>query len=388
MDELERWAASGAMWLTGRPDGPPQVGPGAPASAVAAALERVREFAPELAIPPGAGLLGERAAYAGLTRNAPRSCGGAARILPTPEGELVLSLPRPSDLDLVPALVESELPSSADPWTMVTDWAAGVPASQAEERLRLLGLAGGVVGGGQPSPERVGGVHIRELSRRTPRAAPLVVDLTSLWAGPLCAHLLGLGGAQVVKVESRTRPDGARLGAPGFFDLLHEGHRELVLDFTTELGVLRELISQADLVLEASRPRALRQLGIDAEQVVRDGTSWLSITARGRSEESIGFGDDVAACAGLVAASDSGESLFVGDALADPLTGVTAAAAGAAALTSTHAQLIDVSMLHVATCAAAGGPAPPHSVTRDAAGTWWLEGEAGRYPIAPPARRP
>ena len=39
---------------------------------------------------------------------------------------------------------------------------------------------------------------------------PLVVDLSALWAGPLCAHLLGLAGARVVKVESLGRPDGAR----------------------------------------------------------------------------------------------------------------------------------------------------------------------------------
>jgi len=32
----------------------------------------------------------------------------------------------------------------------------------------------------------------------------VVVDLSALWAGPLCANVLGLAGARVIKVESRT----------------------------------------------------------------------------------------------------------------------------------------------------------------------------------------
>ncbi|EUA43140.1 hypothetical protein I552_7881 [Mycobacterium xenopi 3993] len=34
----------------------------------------------------------------------------------------------------------------------------------------------------------------------------LVADLSSLWAGPLCAQLLARAGAVVVKVESPARP--------------------------------------------------------------------------------------------------------------------------------------------------------------------------------------
>ena len=40
----------------------------------------------------------------------------------------------------------------------------------------------------------------------------LVVDLSALWAGPLCGGLLAGAGATVVKVESTHRPDGARRG--------------------------------------------------------------------------------------------------------------------------------------------------------------------------------
>ena len=50
----------------------------------------------------------------------------------------------------------------------------------------------------------------------TPRAGkPIeVIDLSSLWAGPLCSHLLHRCGYSVTKVESQQRPDGARFGNP------------------------------------------------------------------------------------------------------------------------------------------------------------------------------
>lgn len=340
MDEPELWTASGGWELTGRADGPGRHGPGRPASSMRRALDAIARLHPDAEL-PGVELIGERARHAGLTRNAPWSCGGAFRILHTLDGWVGLNLARDSDRELLPALVEAPVD---DAWAAVVSWAGRSTTAAAAERISLLGLAGGAVP--EPRSERPG-VICTELGTRRPCDVPLVVDLTSLWAGPLAARLLGLTGARVVKVESATRPDGARRGAAGFFEALHRGHEQLTLDFATELDRLSELIDAADLVLEASRPRALRQLGILAEDVVAAGTSWLSITARGRASDTIGFGDDVAACAGHVLEED-GELMPVGDALADPLAGAHAAAAAAAALASTEAQLIDVSMLHVA----------------------------------------
>ena len=207
---------------------------------------------------------------------------------------------------------------------------------------------------------------------------------SSMWAGPLCAHLLARTGARVVKVESVARPDGARRGPSEFFDLLHGGHDQVVLDLPRELEVLRRLVADADLVVESSRPRALRQLGLVAEEVVAAGSSWLSITARGRASPAVGFGDDVAACAGL-AVPDEGDLLPVGDALADPLAGVAAAVAGAEALRSTEARLVDVSMLGVA--ATTLGPTPDGHVVYDGDGRCWAEDEHGRYLVRDPRTR-
>lgn len=376
-DPVATWASSGAMALTGRRDGPPLVAGGRAAAWTEEQLSRLG-----LSIP---GLLGERAAYAGLGRNAPWSCGGAFRILPSADGDVGISLARPSDLELIPALVETAADTHDDPWDLVADWLAATTAAEAEGRLRLLALPGGAVPTTPPA-DRTGVITRARGEVRSSRRAdepPLIVDLTSLWAGPLCAHLLGSLGARVIKVESRQRPDGARRGPAAFFQLLHEGHEQLVLDFDTELDQLRKLVGEADLVLEASRPRALRHLGLIAEETVAAGTSWLSITARGRESDAVGFGDDIAASAALVA-YDEGRPIPAGDALADPLAGVAAAAAAAAALSSGEARLIDVSMLHVA--AEAAGPVPEHTVTRDGDG-WQVEHAGGVTVVAAPRIR-
>jgi crotonobetainyl-CoA:carnitine CoA-transferase CaiB-like acyl-CoA transferase len=177
----------------------------------------------------------------------------------------------------------------------------------------------------------------------------LVVDFSALWAGPLCAQLLGLAGARVVKVETPTHPDGARRGHPGFYWLLHAGHRSVVLDPTTSAGrrALAELVEAADIVIEASRPRALARFGLDAHAAVAAGTTWISITAAGRSSDRIGFGDDVAASAGLVAHDDRGAPVFCGDAIADPLTGLTAAALALTAPANGSGMLWDLAMTDV-----------------------------------------
>ncbi len=343
MSEREVWIASGGYELTGRRDGPPRHAPGRPASAVQEALAAIARHAPGVRL-PGPALLSRRARLAGFSRNGPGSCGGSFRALRTLDGWVGLSLPRPADLELLPALTGGEI---ARPWPDVVKWAASTTSAEAQERIHLLGLAGGRIPAPGDAPDDRPAVVTTALGNRRSSGNPVtVVDLTSLWAGPLCAHLLGLTGARVIKVESPDRPDGARFGTPAFFDELHAGHEMLSLDLRSHTEALRELVADADLVLEASRPRALAQLGIDAQEVVAGGTSWLSITARGRASNTIGFGDDVAACAGMVV-RDEDAVLPVGDALADPLTGVRAALTALDALASDQAQLIDVSMLHV-----------------------------------------
>ena len=403
VDPAASWARSGAMWLSGRAadaSGPggagvaPLLAPGDPAGLIERRLAEIVEAtrartgaAPADSSWPDARLLSERAALAGLSRQAPLSAGGAFRSVRTADGWLGLSLARPDDVVLVPALIERPVEhTEREPWAAIAAWAAPVSAAEAYDRALLLGLPAAAW---PPPPATRPAVITHQGARRAQAELPLVIDLTSLWAGPLCAHLLSSTGCRIVKVESARRLDGARRGNAAFYDLLHAGHDSVTLDFTdtADQARLADLLHRADLVLEGSRPRALRALGIEAEAYVAAGVSWLSITARGRESDAVGFGDDVAVAAGLAVLedeADGGELLPLGDAIADPLTGVAAAAAAAVALLDEHARLVDVSMIDVAREAV--GPVPEAEVVR-VGDTWWVETTSGNHPVARPYAR-
>jgi crotonobetainyl-CoA:carnitine CoA-transferase CaiB-like acyl-CoA transferase len=153
----------------------------------------------------------------------------------------------------------------------------------------------------------------------------------------------------VIKVESRTRPDGARKGPAAFFELMHTGKEFVSIDFTRD--ALLDLLVSADVVVEGSRPRALEQLGIDARELLTSGPRvWLSITGHGRKEPYrnwVGFGDDAAVAGGLVAWWRDAPC-FLGDAIADPLTGIAGAGAVLDALRDGGRWLIDCNLAGVA----------------------------------------
>jgi crotonobetainyl-CoA:carnitine CoA-transferase CaiB-like acyl-CoA transferase len=133
----------------------------------------------------------------------------------------------------------------------------------------------------------------------------------------------------------------------------------VVLDFEREATELRDLISRADVVVEASRPRALAQFAIGADDfLTRDGgpVVWVAITGYGRADPRVAFGDDAAVAGGLVV-YDSVGPCFCADAVADPLTGMVAADVCLAALASGERALLDIPLAGVA--AAFAGPTLP-----------------------------
>lgn len=361
------------MWLTGDPTSLPLVAPDAVVEAIEALGEPVTR---QLGVDVLA-LLGERAALAGLARSGQVSCGGACRLLATPGGWCAVSLTRPEDVELLPAWLGIEVPADADPWAPVADRLAG--ADDAADLLRWgreLGLPVALVGEVGPVDDPIAATRLGDSP--PPDRPPLVVDLSSLWAGPLCANLLGLAGAEVVKVESIHRPDGARHGPKPFFDLLHGGHRAVALDLRSPEGVaeLRRLLGEADVVIEASRPRALQQLGIDALDPDAHGAKvWIGISGHGRDQPlGTAFGDDAAAAGGLVAWGDDGEPRFVADAAADPLTGITAAARTLDLLEQGGRWHLDIAMSRVAASVADHSRVP------------WSTGRPGE--AAKPSARP
>ena len=393
------WARSGAMALTGREGGAPRLAPGPLAVWAREGIEALRRLS-EVPFPKdldGPALLGERAALLGLRRRGTISPGGACRLLEAADDWIAVTLARPDDTALLPAWLGVE--GARDPWRAVEDAVRERTAEEAVARARLLGLAAAVAGPLPDAPPALHQVACRGPHRtRAGGAAPRVLDLSSLWAGPLCTHLLALAGASVVKVESTSRPDGARAGSPGFFDLMNAGKRSVALDFGAPEGraALRRLIAASDIVVESARPRALRQLGIEAEALVAEkpGLVWVAISAHGRREPGagwIGYGDDAAVAAGLARATGLPDAtpLFCGDALADPLTGIHAAVSALEAFRAGEAVLLDVSLRDVAASAATSGARACEARVLPRGGGFVVEAEGERHPVCPPrARQP
>jgi hypothetical protein len=320
-----------------------------------------------------AAIIARRSSFTGAQPNGAVSAGDACRILAVADGWIAASLPRPDDLELLPAWVGIVAEGDAPPWGQIAGVIRGGSAASIVERGQELGLAVAAVAGDEPDePDEqlrargtvdAGRPYVRTIVGPSvePRALAgcHVVDLSSLWAGPLCARFLGGAGARVTKVESTTRPDGSRLGNAEFHRWLHDGHDELAIPFSTTEGraELRALLASADVVIEGSRPRALDRLGIDPRDIVASGSGmvWVAITAYGRTGpwcNRVGFGDDAAAAGGLIEHSSAGVPEFVGDAIADPLTGMMAAALVAGAVRDGGGVVLDVALREVARAAA------------------------------------
>jgi len=302
----------------------------------------------------GQTLLGERAMLAGSLIPSLISAGGGCRLFDCIDGTVALNLSRATDRELLPALFADDALNYNDDDHIVAQMSQS-HASALVARGRSIGLA--IAAEHEQPPLLIEPVIelVQGLTAPATDRPPRVIDLSGLWAGPLASHLLWLAGAEVIKVESRSRPDAMRDGG-SFYALLNQGKASVALDFAAAEGrrALLALISTADIVIEAARPRALEQLGINAADIVSrtPGLVWMTITAhgtRGDAANWVGFGDDCGVAAGLSAAlrSVTGRIGFVGDAIADPLTGLHAAVIAWQRWISRRGGRLGVAMSHV-----------------------------------------
>jgi hypothetical protein len=360
------------MYLTGDPDGPPL-------AIVWDEDRRIDDLYSRFG--SRSTLLGEHAATASLGRGGQLSCGRRTRLIHARDGWVALSLARFEDLELLPALLGVEVWDLDEAWEKVSPEIEAWPAFELEERAGLLGVCFSVVGAGA-GPMSAEGAPRADVHFDRP---PVVVDLSALWAGPLATQLLQRTGAQVIKVEDISRPDGARTGSRQFFDLMNEHKLSVALDFRDSAGRshLTELLSAADVIVTSSRARAFDQLGIDMDAVLTTSSDkvWTAITAYGWSSNRVGYGDDVAAGVGLVARHPvDGEPRFAADAIADPLCAVEAAALTVDCVERGGRWFVDASL------AGAALKARPRDATAEMAqmheGTWCFGGEVVEPPRA------
>ncbi len=236
------WAASGAMVLTGRSAGPPL---GAPPALIELIDRAVAVLSPQQRggyASRRLALLGERAALSGLTRGGAVSCGGGARLVPSLDGWLAVSLARPEDVAALPGLVGPRRHGGRSLGD-VGEVAAATPAAALDAQAALLGLPIAAVGSVGPcraagpstcpwAPCGSGvtaGLPVRSDRRRSstsPHCGP----------GPSVRQLLAEAGARVDQGGVDGRPDGARRGPAQFFDLLNGAKQSVALDLASAAG--------------------------------------------------------------------------------------------------------------------------------------------------------
>ena len=120
-----------------------------------------------------------------------------------------------------------------------------------------------------------------------------VIDLTTIFSGPICTSVLGDQGADVIKVESpagdwiRTSPGAQRNGVVGSFAMMNRNKRSIVVDLSAPEGqeIVKRLIDGADVVVENFRPGVMERLGLGyaAFTTTNPGLIYASINGVGKT---------------------------------------------------------------------------------------------------------
>jgi crotonobetainyl-CoA:carnitine CoA-transferase CaiB-like acyl-CoA transferase len=175
-----------------------------------------------------------------------------------------------------------------------------------------------------------------------------IVDFSRVLAGPLATMVLADLGAEVTKVERPGSGDTTRTwgppydedGTPTYFASVNRNKTSVTLDLREQRDVhrARELVAQADVVVENFRPGVMDGLGLGYERLRADRPElvYCSITGFGEGEGAALAGYDllVQAVGGLmsVTGAQDGPPQKVGVALVDVICGLYASVGILAAL--------------------------------------------------------
>ncbi|TAM87105.1 MAG: CoA transferase [Jatrophihabitans sp.] len=120
--------------------------------------------------------------------------------------------------------------------------------------------------------------HSAAPRREPPLSGITVLDIATLFAGPMAATILGDYGADVVKVEHPTRGDPVRGHGPSkdgiglWWTMLGRNKHAVGLALNTPAGaaVLRRLAARADVLIENFRPGTLERWGLGPDVLLAD----------------------------------------------------------------------------------------------------------------------
>jgi crotonobetainyl-CoA:carnitine CoA-transferase CaiB-like acyl-CoA transferase len=204
----------------------------------------------------------------------------------------------------------------------------------------------------------------------SPLSGLRVIDLTQAWLGPYATMLLGDLGAEIIKIESLSRPDSWRgagtarrapvpgpsaahwttrpanpyahsLNTSGSFNAVNRSKRSLNLDLTTAEGreAFLGLVRDSDVVMENFTPRVMANfgLGYDFLKEIRPGLVLAAFSGYGasgpyRDYRANGATTDATCGWAYLVGYEDGPPTMMGIMEADPLTGLQMAASVLVAL--------------------------------------------------------
>jgi crotonobetainyl-CoA:carnitine CoA-transferase CaiB-like acyl-CoA transferase len=139
-----------------------------------------------------------------------------------------------------------------------------------------------------------------EPKRPQPLRGVRVADFTLHAAGPYCAHVLSLLGAECIKIETAGRPDIFRKAHPVYgrmgaatFDQVASNKLSVQIDLKQTRGVelAKQLVAVSDIAAESFRPGVMDRLGLNYEalKAVKPDLVMVSISASGQSGPERGY---------------------------------------------------------------------------------------------------
>ena len=175
-----------------------------------------------------------------------------------------------------------------------------------------------------------------------------VLDLSRVFAGPLCGQVLADFGADVIKVEHPGRGDdtrdwGMRIGKTEttYYNSMNRNKRSITVDLQTPEGVkiIHSLLPQCDVVIQNFKTGGAEKLGLGYEQLkaIKPDLIYCSVAgydSSGPEAKRPGYDLVIQGEAGLMAINGEASQppLKFGVAAVDMMTGMYAAQAVLAAL--------------------------------------------------------
>jgi benzylsuccinate CoA-transferase BbsF subunit len=187
---------------------------------------------------------------------------------------------------------------------------------------------------------------------RAPLAGVRVADFTWVWAGPFCTLQLAHLGAEVIRVETASRPCVTRLLPPfaefepgpnrsGYFNQYNQGKKSITLDLkrSEAIEAAKRLCTASDIVVENFAAGVMDRMGLGYEVLrrVRPDVVMIALSgygATGPDSDKVSYGPAQVPLSGMssVTGYPGFPPMHVGISYGDPTGGLHGAVAVLAAL--------------------------------------------------------